>query len=49
MKNEKKSVISIEVDKYPYSGISDDTEHYLSNKICRYNLTTIKKIIKKSK
>jgi hypothetical protein len=35
--------------KYPYCGTLDDTENYLSNKICCYTIRTRKKIIKKAK
>lgn len=36
MAKSKKHVLSIEVYKYPYCGTLDDTENYLSNKICCY-------------
>lgn len=35
--------------KYAYCGTIDDTEDYLSNKICCYTVRTRKKIIKKAK
>ena len=49
MSKSKKHVLSIEVYKYPYCGTLDDTENYLSNKICCYTIRTRKKIIKKAK
>jgi hypothetical protein len=36
------------VYKYPYCGTLDDTEDYLSNKICCYTIKTRKKFIKKA-
>jgi hypothetical protein len=38
-----KYIVSIEVQKYPYCGRTDETEDYLSEKICCY---TIKIMIK---
>jgi hypothetical protein len=49
MSKSKKYVLSVEVYKYPYCGTLDDTENYLSNKICCYTIRTRKKIIKKAK
>ena len=49
MSKSKKHVLSIETYKYPYCGTLDDTENYLSNKICCYTIRTRKKIIKKAK
>jgi hypothetical protein len=49
MAKSKKYVLSVEVYKYPYCGTLDDTENYLSNKICYYTIRTGKKIIKKAK
>jgi len=49
MAKSKKYVLSVEVYKYPYFGTLDDTEDYLSNKICCYTIKTRKKIIKKAK
>lgn len=39
----------IEVQKYPYCGRTDETEDYLSEKICCYTIKIRKKIIKKAK
>ena len=36
----------IEIQKYPYCGRIDETEDYLSEKICCYNIKIRKKIIK---
>ena len=41
--------VSIEVQKYPYCGRSDETKDYLSEKICCYIIKIRKKIIKKAK
>lgn len=49
MSKSKNYVLSVEVYKYPYCGTLDDTENYLSNKICCYTIRTRKKIIKKAK
>ena len=38
-----------EIQKYPYNGRTDDTEYYLSEKICCYTIRICKKIIKKAK
>jgi hypothetical protein len=43
------SIVSIEVQKYPYCGRTDETEDYLSEKICCYTIKIRKKIIKKAK
>jgi len=40
---------NVEVYKYPYCGRLDDTEDYLSDKICCYTIRIRKKIIKKAK
>ena len=45
----KKYLVSIEVQKYPYCGRLDETEDYLSEKICYYTIKIRKKIIKKVK
>lgn len=42
-------MVSIEVQKYPYCGRTDETENYLSEKICCYTIKIRKKIIKKAK
>ena len=44
-----KYIVSIEVQKYPYCGRTDETEDYLSEKICCYTIKIRKKIIKKAK
>lgn len=44
-----KYIISIEVQKYPYCGRTDETEDDLSEKICCYTIKIRKKIIKKAK
>lgn len=49
MVKSKKYVLSVEVYKYLYCGRLDDTENYLSNKICYYTIRRRKKIIKKVK
>ena len=49
MAKSKKHVLSIEVYKYPYCGTLEDTENYLSNKICFYNIKIRKKIVRKTK
>ena len=49
MTNPKKYKISIEVQKYPYCGRTDETEEYASEKICCYTIKIRKKIIKKAK
>ena len=46
---QNKYIVSIEVQKYPYCGRTDDTEDYLSEKICCYTIKIWKKIIKKAK
>jgi hypothetical protein len=45
MSKVKKSVLSVEVYKYPYYGRLDDTEGYLSNKICCGTIKIRKKFI----
>lgn len=45
----KKYVLSVEVYKYLYCARLDDTEDYLSDKICCYTIKIRKKIIKKAK
>lgn len=44
-----KYIVSIEVQKYPYCGRTDETEDYLSEKICYCTIKIQKKIIKKAK
>ena len=44
-----KYIVSIEVQKYPYCGRTDETEDYLSEKICCYTIKIRKKFIKKAK
>ena len=44
-----KYILSIEVQKYPYCGRTDETEDYLSEKIWCYTIRIRKKIIKKAK
>jgi hypothetical protein len=44
-----KYIVSIEVQKYSYCGRTDETEYYLSEKICCYTIRICKKIIKKAK
>ena len=44
-----KYIVSIEVQKYPYCGRTDETEDYLLEKICCYTIRIRKKIIKKAK
>ena len=41
--------ISIEVYKYPYCGKINNTENYLSDKICCYTAKICKKFIKRTK
>ena len=45
----KNYISSVELLKYPYCGTSEDTEDYLSNKICSLTIKTRKNIIKKTK
>lgn len=42
-----KYILSIEVQKYPYCGRTDETEDYLSEKICYYITRIHKKVSKK--
>ena len=49
MAKSKKSVLSVEVYKYPYCGRPNKNKDYLSEKICCYTIRTRKKIIKKAK
>ena len=42
-------IVSIEVQKYPYCGRPDESEDYLSEKICRYTIKIRKKIVRKGK
>lgn len=44
-----KYILSIEVQKYPYCGRTDEIEDYLSDKICCYTIRSRKKLIKKAK
>jgi hypothetical protein len=45
----KKYIVSIEVQKYPYSVGTDENKDYCSEKFCRYTLRIGKKILKKAK
>ena len=49
MAKSKKYVISREVYKYPYCAKLDDTEDYLSDKVCRGTIKIRKKIVRKTK
>lgn len=49
MSTRKKSSISKEVLKYPYSGRRNESTNFLSEQICYYTLQTRKKITKKAK
>ena len=49
MAKSKKYVLSVEVYKYPYCGRLDDTQDYLSEKICRYTTKIHKKIVRRAK
>jgi len=49
MAKSKKYVLSVEVYKYPYCGRLDDTQDYLSEKICRYAIKIRKKIVRGAK
>jgi len=49
MAKSKKYVLSVEVYKYPYCGSLDDTQDYLSDKICCYTIRIRKKIVRKTK
>jgi hypothetical protein len=49
MAKSKRYVLSVEVYKYPFYGRLDNTEDYLSDKICCYTIRICKKIIKKAK
>lgn len=44
-----KHIVSLEVQKYPYYGRIDETQDYLSEKICYYTIKIRKKIIEKAK
>ena len=44
-----KYIVSIEVQKYPYCGRPDETEDYLSEKICCYTIKIRKKIVRRTK
>lgn len=44
-----KYIVSVEVQKYPYCGRTDETEDYLSEKICCSTIRIRQKIIKKAK
>ncbi len=44
-----KYIVSIEVQKYPYCGRTDENEDYLSDKICRCTIQIRKKIVRKTK
>ena len=44
-----KYIVSIEVQKYSYCGRTDETEYYLSEKICCYTIRVRKKVIRKVK
>ena len=43
-----KYIVSLEVQKYPYCGRTDETEDSLSEKICCSTIKVRKKIIKKA-
>jgi hypothetical protein len=45
----KKYIVSIEVQKYPYSVGTDENKDYCLEKFCRYTLRIGKKILKKAK
>ena len=49
MAKSKKYIISREVYKYPYCAKLDDTEDYLSDKVCRGTIKIRKKIVRKTK
>ena len=49
MAKSKKYIISREVYKYPYFAKLDDTEDYLSDKVCRGTIKIRKKIVRKTK
>lgn len=49
MENSKKYLLSVEVYKYPYCGKLDETEDYLSDKVCRCTIKIRKKIVLKTK
>jgi hypothetical protein len=44
-----KYIVSIEVQKYPYCGRTDETEDYLSEKIYCYTIKIRKKIVRRTK
>lgn len=49
MSKPKNCILFVEVYKYPYCCRPDDTEYYLSDKICRYTIKIRKKTVKKMK
>jgi len=49
MINQKSSIVSGEVYKYPYCGKPVEDEEFLSEKLCLYTIKSRKKLFKKPK
>lgn len=48
MINEKSSIVSSEIYKYPYCGQPVEDEEFLSEKLCLYSIKCRKKLFKKT-